>query len=568
MEKEKILQLIATVIFLVSTFFFVQPVSALTASSENYSVSMFGTGMATADPSSTNYKAKSLSTSQSGTRNGESNSYTVNLGFFENTTYYRTVSITSYSISPRSAVVGSSISLSISALNAQSVWARIVAPNSQEQTTNLVNNQFIVYNPPSIVGRYNVTFYTNSSTGAIASVIDYFELTAQTTTPSGGGSSGGGGTTIIEKCTYNWDCTPWSVCSDGKQTRECKNTGTCTGNESKPIEEMQCSKALFDIALKLKNIELTENKKLRFDVDLTEKIGTGKIDVYIKYSIIDKNNEEIFSQVETKAVQGNLSYEKEIEEIKLTNGGYILRVDIFYGYEQKAFAEQKIKIANGKIESEESTSNIQKIIEFLNDYKMFIIIIIIITFGLRSLLIFRKDGYQKRFNVKEKTKRKYFVYSLLVLLLFSLLIITLKTNITGKIINKLSSYNGRSMLIFFVIISIIILLIVLRKKIALNYKKIIEFLLNKIKNPDKYAKNSIKGLINKKVYSESGHYLGKVIDIILGENRIESLKIKVDKKHKFKTKGIIIDYKQVKSVGEIIIIDGEVLKQLREKRDS
>src|SRR4030042_5291748 len=81
----------------------------------------------------------------------------------------------------------------------------------------------------------------------------------------------------------------------------------------------------------------------------------------------------------------------------------------------------------------------------------------------------------------------------------------------------------------------------------------------KEKGRKKYPKNSIKGLIDKKVYSESGHYIGKVNDIILGETRIEGLKIKLDSKYKFKKRGIIISYKHVKSVGHIVIIDKEVL---------
>ncbi len=292
MKKGKAFQLI---IFLVSTLFLIQLAfasqenSSISANSSSYYVEMFGNGLVTGTPESASYTTTTLSDTKGTTRNGLSASYTVNIGFFNDTSPHSTVSITSYSISPASAVVGSSISLYISALNAQYVWAKIVAPNAQEQTTALVNNQFIVYSPPSIVGTYTVTFYANSSTGAITSVIDHFALTAVTTPPATTApSTGGGGTTVIEKCTYLWDCTPWSVCADGKQTRVCKNTGTCTGNESKPIEEMQCSMALFDISLRLKNIGLTENKTLKFGIDLMEKIGIEKIDVYIKYSIVNR----------------------------------------------------------------------------------------------------------------------------------------------------------------------------------------------------------------------------------------------------------------------------------------
>ncbi len=546
--------------------FLIQSVSAILISSENYSVGLAGTGMAAAVPSSTNYSSISLSEAKGTTRNAESNLLTANMGFFENTTYHRTVSITSYSISPRSAVVSSTIGLSISALNVQSVWAVITSPNSQVQTINLVNNEFVVYNPPSVVGTYTVVFYANSSSGTIASAVDYFELTEQVT-PSVQQPSGGGGgsstTTFIERCTYLWDCTPWSLCADGKQTRKCKNTGTCNGTESKPLEEMQCSIALFDVSLKLKDLKLTEDRILIFNIDLTEKMGVEKIDVYIKYTIINKNNEEIFSQIETKAVQKNLSYQKELEDLRLVDGEYTLRVDIFYGYQQRASAEQRIKAVNGKMKTEEHISNIQKITGILSNYKIITTIIILIS--LRLLLIFKKNEYLTKFE-KTRWKRKYFVYNLLALLIFALSVIIIKTNITGRIIDGLSSYNLKLVLVQFIIILFIVSLIALRKKIILICKKIIGFLLDGIKDTEKYPRNRLNGLANKKVYLESGHYLGKVIDIILEENRIDSLKIKVDKKHKFKTKGVIINYKYVKSVGEIIIIDNEISKKLEDNQ--
>ena len=562
----KTINILIIIACIINLLFLIQSASALTANSSNYSVSMFGTGLAVSNPSSTNYTAESLSTSQSGTRNAESNSYTVNLGFFENTTYYRTVSITSYSISPSSAVVGSTIGLYISALNSQKVWAKITSPNAQEQTLNLINGQTVNYVPsPSVVGRYNVIFYANSSTGAIASVVDYFDLTAQSTTPpSGGGSSGGGGTTtIIEKCTYNWDCTPWSVCSDGKQTRECKNIGACTGNESKPIEEMQCSEALFDIVMKFKEIKLTENKTLKFNVDLTETKGVEKIDVHIKYSVIDSNNNEMFSQIETRAIQGNLTYEREIEDIKLTDGEYTLRIDVLYGNLQRAFAEQKFKIANGEISTEEAISTLQKTNIFVF-VAIGIIVLSAVLLILYLLIKFSKISTRlgKIEGERRKYKRKYLAFGFVALLIVALLVIILKTNITGKVINNLSSYSWKLILVPLIIVFFIVLLIVLRKKLALVCKKIIEFLSNINNKHKKYPSNSILGLMNKQVYSESGNYIGKVSDIILGDNRIDSLKIEVDKKHKFNGKGAIINYRYVKSVSEIIIIDKAVSKHL------
>ena len=126
---------------------------------------------------------------------------------------------------------------------------------------------------------------------------------------------------------------------------------------------------------------------------------------------------------------------------------------------------------------------------------------------------------------------------------------------TGKAVEVATDSNKGIILIPLIILFVLALLIIFGKKI-------IKFLSEKMENSHKHPKNSVKGLINKKVYSESGHYIGKVKDIILGENKIENLKIKVDRKHNFKTKGMIINYKQVKSAGEVIIISEKVLEYI------
>lgn len=100
-----------------------------------------------------------------------------------------------------------------------------------------------------------------------------------------------------------------------------------------------------------------------------------------------------------------------------------------------------------------------------------------------------------------------------------------------------------------------------KDEIPLQPKKCFENLWNKHK---KYPQNSILGLINKRVYSESGYYLGKVNDIILGKNNISNLKIELDKRYNFKARGIVIDYKQVKNAGEVIIVDELVSEHLKE----
>jgi len=68
---------------------------------------------------------------------------------------------------------------------------------------------------------------------------------------------------------------------------------------------MKCSDSLFDVAIDLDELNIKDGS-LDFIVNLQEKFGVEEIDVHIKYSIIDSENEEIYSQIETKAVKGEL----------------------------------------------------------------------------------------------------------------------------------------------------------------------------------------------------------------------------------------------------------------------
>jgi len=79
----------------------------------------------------------------------------------------------------------------------------------------------------------------------------------------------------------------------------------------------------------------------------------------------------------------------------------------------------------------------------------------------------------------------------------------------------------------------------------------------------KYDNNSIRGLINKKVYTDEGNCIGKIEEAILQHNKIHSLKIILNKIPKFAAKGVIIRYRSIKSIGEIVIVDNEILGNLR-----
>ncbi|MBU0929601.1 MAG: PRC-barrel domain-containing protein [Nanoarchaeota archaeon] len=73
--------------------------------------------------------------------------------------------------------------------------------------------------------------------------------------------------------------------------------------------------------------------------------------------------------------------------------------------------------------------------------------------------------------------------------------------------------------------------------------------------------NSIKWLMNKRIYTDSGRHLGLIEEVIIQGDRIYGLKIKLNKKQ-FSTKGIIITWKDVVNCGEIVIVNSEVLNSI------
>lgn len=531
MEK----RILSTIILLL---ILVQGVSALTANSSSYSVDMFGAGNQASNPSSTNYESTVLSTTEPSTRNAQSSDYQANIGFY-NSTPYLVATINSYLIYPKSAVQGSIMRFSISAVNQQAVWAKIILPDGSQESINLVNNGYTYY-VANKVGRYTATLYANSSTGSVTSILDYFDITSTPITPSitpqqpSGEAQG--------SCKYVWDCDSWSICEKNIQTRVCKNTGTCTGTEGKPIEERNCSEALFDVTLKLSSIELTENEKLKFSIDLREKGGIEKIDVQVRYTVFKKitpsiigrvissltgnaiSDEEsynqIYSNLETVAVKNSLVYEKVIDEVTLLEGEYKLRIDIVYGNQQKAFAEQTFTVtADKKIKiTPQSTSNYNRPLLLAMGLGILILVLLLI------FIIIKKSRRKKKELIKESL---------------------------GAGLKHLAKRGiDEARLIY--------------GKIRKICNRVIEFLTRTGNIYHKYPRNSIRGLMNKSVYSESsGEILGKVKEIYLEGHRIHSILINLtNKKLEKLKKGVIIKFHHIISIGDIIIVKEEISKYL------
>lgn len=136
----------------------------------------------------------------------------------------------------------------------------------------------------------------------------------------------------------------------------------------------------------------------------------------------------------------------------------------------------------------------------------------------------------------------------------------------AKIISEKEITDKNNIFIYIIIIFIAGFVIFYLKRFYKNSFRNISKSINK-----KYGGEGINGLLNyisslvsRKVYTEDGIYVGDVAEVILGTNRIDSIKIDIkSKNYKFdKMKGCIINIKNIQSFGEIIIADKEVINKL------
>ncbi len=148
-----------------------------------------------------------------------------------------------------------------------------------------------------------------------------------------------------QSCSYIWECGLWSACSsDGKQTRTCINKGTCKGNVGKPLEEINCSETSFDMKVKLSNLNISENRSLKFNIVLTPKKISEIKEVQAIYIILDSNENEMFNFSKSYFIEGFFNYGEILDNLELTPGEYTLKVYAMYNGEKKSEDIQKFAI--------------------------------------------------------------------------------------------------------------------------------------------------------------------------------------------------------------------------------
>ncbi|MBM3234391.1 hypothetical protein FJZ19_04850 [Candidatus Pacearchaeota archaeon] len=389
-------------------------------------------------------------------------------------------------------------------------------------------------------------------------------------TPSPGGGGGGAA------CYYDWQCTNWfpSICPEsGTQERICMNKGSCKGTEGIPNQTQKCEylgpkEPLFDIYLSLedKYKKICSENKIKANIKLENYAKVELLDAFMTYWIIDENNKLIAELKDTRAVEKSTNFDIEMKIPDSTpEGTYRLYAEITYSGNKTAVAGETFEV----LSEEECASfhigdfNWMYLVYGVTGIFLVLLILILVKFLRRFKITRRKTEKTQtheeyRNKIKQNLKKirgKHFLMILAGFMLIGFLFIN-GNKITGFAIGSASAVTY-----YWSAFGIILIIGVLGLLIFVYRTKIVEKI--EIIKRNKYPENSLKGLIKKKVYTDSGFYVGQIKDIILGENKIDSLKIKIDKKYRFEKKGIVINYKQVKNVSEIVIIDKEILEKLK-----
>lgn len=146
---------------------------------------------------------------------------------------------------------------------------------------------------------------------------------------------------------------------------------------------------LFDVTVRIADRQIYSSRNLVAFV-IFENFGEGVSEINIVYSIIDEKNKEVYRGIDSKVVQTEDRVVKSFDFLKLPLGKYILRTEIFYGENQTGVSEQDFEIVE---------------IPLWPLFKVPLIFILIII-GSFILVVFGRNIYKNKKNVKNKMKRK------------------------------------------------------------------------------------------------------------------------------------------------------------------
>jgi hypothetical protein len=164
----------------------------------------------------------------------------------------------------------------------------------------------------------------------------------------------------VPECTYDWVCTEWfpKRCpEEGIQKRVCYNEGSCTGTKGKPEEERICDVEvkgpLFDLFMEIqtKFKRVIAGDTISMDLELINVGDVTKLDVFLKYWILDANDTLVYEKQETRAVEQGIKFKADLELPKnLKPGTYRVYTQIFYDEGRTALGGDSIEVVAEKVE--------------------------------------------------------------------------------------------------------------------------------------------------------------------------------------------------------------------------
>ena len=108
-------------------------------------------------------------------------------------------------------------------------------------TMNITNGTVAIKGPKLSTGTYTISMisidrYGNKENKDANNSMNV-TFTKPAATPQSSGGGGGGG----DVCVSDWQCSEWTACVDGQQTRTCQDRWSCTFQTGKPEETQSCT---------------------------------------------------------------------------------------------------------------------------------------------------------------------------------------------------------------------------------------------------------------------------------------------------------------------------------------
>ncbi len=229
-------------------------------------------------------------------------------------------------------------------------------------------------------------------------------------------------------CTTEWECTEWTECDNGMQTRTCTEIIPGCNAGPKPDETRACEteteeaeenntspgierpEQLFDIRLELANRVITETSQLvamaRF-----ESFGTVPTPVNITYAIFDSEENEVHSEETSIVVETERILTRSFGHVRLTEGDYTFIMTTVYSDNIRDDFRQEFTV----VEEEQTTTSTALIASY---------IVFFILVGAAAYFLVASIR-QKRFRIGKIRPYKYFkenVYT--VLGVFGIILLT------------------------------------------------------------------------------------------------------------------------------------------------